>query len=170
MPGRLPVDGKKVQEFRITLGTKERMLAEELVNGLTVKNIGEPVVNILKDVTAIGTLFAATYYLFPKLWEDPVSGEMYGFETIEQAEKDGKLDDLLEAQNILAVGLGIGLAWGTGGVSLIPTILGIVGGTAAAEIVLDPTVEAYNAAKRQSRFFRMALAMGFNPLLTKTGA
>jgi len=37
---RLPVDGKKVTEFRVTLGTYEREQLNRFVDGMQVKNIG----------------------------------------------------------------------------------------------------------------------------------
>ena len=39
MGGRLPVDGKKVIEYRITLGTKERMIAEDMATSLRINAI-----------------------------------------------------------------------------------------------------------------------------------
>ena len=57
---RLPVDGKKVQEFRITLGTKERQLAESAITAFQVKSILPSVANVLGDVSAlyaVGSLF-----------------------------------------------------------------------------------------------------------------
>ena len=49
---RLPVDGKKVIEYRMTLGTYERERLDRLITSLQVKNIGEPIVGIMKDVSA----------------------------------------------------------------------------------------------------------------------
>ena len=38
---RLPVDGKKVIEHRITLGTYEREQLNRMVDGLQIRNIGQ---------------------------------------------------------------------------------------------------------------------------------
>ena len=38
---RLPVDGKKVQEFRVTLGTKERELLEDLTTSFRIQSFLE---------------------------------------------------------------------------------------------------------------------------------
>ena len=46
MGGRLPVDGKKVQEFRITLGTFERQQLESLVTAVQVERITKGINNI----------------------------------------------------------------------------------------------------------------------------
>ena len=59
MGGRLPVDGKKVQEFRITLGTFERDRLDTLITGLTVKNVANPFVALISDVSALTFLFTA---------------------------------------------------------------------------------------------------------------
>jgi hypothetical protein len=50
---RLPVDGKKVQEFRVTLGQYERERIDTLVTGLTIRNVGQPLVALLSDVSAL---------------------------------------------------------------------------------------------------------------------
>tara|TARA_Y100000296_G_C5122914_1_gene231359 strand:+ start:99 stop:506 length:408 start_codon:yes stop_codon:yes gene_type:complete len=50
---RLPVDGKKVIEHRITFGTKERELLDSLTTTLAFKNIATPTVSLLKDVTGM---------------------------------------------------------------------------------------------------------------------
>jgi hypothetical protein len=167
MPGRLPVDGKRVIEHRITLGTKERQLLEGYTDSQNFQNVADPIVKLLSDVTALGTIFAATYYIFPKLWENPVTGEPYDLDLLRKKEQDGGLSDYFETQNLLAIGIGAGLAWSTGGLSLIPSILaGVIGGTVVAEgaeEVFEDTVEAKRAAQRQTRFIRMALAMGFDP-------
>jgi len=39
MGGRLPVDGKKVIEYRLTLGTKERMIAEDLATSMRIQSL-----------------------------------------------------------------------------------------------------------------------------------
>ena len=59
MGGRLPVDGKKVQEFRITLGTFERDRLDTLITGLTVKNVTNPLVALISDISALTFLFTA---------------------------------------------------------------------------------------------------------------
>jgi hypothetical protein len=50
---RLPVDGKKVIEHRITLGTKERELLDSLTTSIAFKNVATPAVSLLSDVTGM---------------------------------------------------------------------------------------------------------------------
>ena len=50
---RLPVDGKKVIEHRITFGTKERELLDSLTTTMAFKNVATPTVSLLKDVTGM---------------------------------------------------------------------------------------------------------------------
>jgi hypothetical protein len=50
----LPVDGKKVQEFRITLGTKEREIADSIATSLRLASIDqEHILKTLYDPTKI---------------------------------------------------------------------------------------------------------------------
>ena len=53
---RLPVDGKKVIEHRITLGTKERELLQDLSTSYRIGQVYEPSVNLLKDASALYAL------------------------------------------------------------------------------------------------------------------
>ena len=57
---RLPVDGKKVVEHRITLGTKERDLLQDLSTSYRIKSIAPSVATALTDATALYAL--ATIY------------------------------------------------------------------------------------------------------------
>ena len=50
---RLPVDGKKVVEHRVTLGTYERQQLDTLVTGVTIRNVATPTVDLLSDVSAM---------------------------------------------------------------------------------------------------------------------
>tara|TARA_R110002073_G_C9266414_1_gene563901 strand:+ start:326 stop:700 length:375 start_codon:yes stop_codon:yes gene_type:complete len=54
MGGRLPVDGKKVIEYRITLGTKERQIAEDISTSLRIKSLDpKAIIETLDDPTKI---------------------------------------------------------------------------------------------------------------------
>ena len=53
---RLPVDGKKVIEHRITFGTKERDLIQQVSNTYRIGQVAGPTVEILKDATALYAL------------------------------------------------------------------------------------------------------------------
>ena len=50
---RLPVDGKKVIEHRITFGTKERDLLESFSTAYTVKSVLPSISEIMTDATAL---------------------------------------------------------------------------------------------------------------------
>ena len=53
---RLPVDGKKVVEHRITLGTKERDLLQDLSTSYRIKSVAPSVATALTDATALYAL------------------------------------------------------------------------------------------------------------------
>jgi hypothetical protein len=50
---RLPVDGKKVIEHRITFGTKEREIIESLSTSYAIKSVFPSFATILTDATAL---------------------------------------------------------------------------------------------------------------------
>ena len=50
---RLPVDGKKVIEHRITFGTKERDILEGFSTAYTVKSVLPSIAEIMTDATAL---------------------------------------------------------------------------------------------------------------------
>tara|TARA_R110000751_G_scaffold23201_1_gene64534 strand:+ start:230 stop:625 length:396 start_codon:yes stop_codon:yes gene_type:complete len=64
MGGRLPVDGKKVQEFRITLGTFERDRLDTLISSLAFKNVATPTISLLNDATGMIAIVAIIDQLF----------------------------------------------------------------------------------------------------------
>ena len=58
---RLPVDGKKVQEIRFTLGTFERERLDTLITAISINKIANPVVALMSDVSGmivLGSLLA----------------------------------------------------------------------------------------------------------------
>ena len=61
---RLPVDGKKVIEHRITFGTKERDMLEGALGGYQFKSVATPVVAGMSDVSFMAVLagLLAVYY------------------------------------------------------------------------------------------------------------
>jgi len=61
---RLPVDGKKVQEIRFTLGTFERERLDTLISTLAFKNVATPTVSLLNDTTGLIALVAIIDQLF----------------------------------------------------------------------------------------------------------
>lgn len=55
---RLPVDGKRVIEHRITFGTKERDMIESAIASYQFNRVATPTVDLMKDVSGM-TVFAA---------------------------------------------------------------------------------------------------------------
>lgn len=92
---RLPVDGKKVIEHRITFGTKERDLIQQLSTTYRVGKIAQPAVDILKDSTALYAL-AVIYEILtgqdlPFVITPEEAGdfffELYNYNKVNRAEK-----------------------------------------------------------------------------------
>jgi hypothetical protein len=50
---RLPVDGKKVQEIRFTLGTFERERLDTLISSLAFKNVATEMQTLLYQITRV---------------------------------------------------------------------------------------------------------------------
>jgi len=95
---RLPVDGNKVVEHRITFGTKEREQIDQLTNSLEVQNyskafenLATPMVNLMNDVTgmivfltilaALGVTGATFTFLYAASRADDVAAVMDAFLT-----------------------------------------------------------------------------------------
>jgi len=49
---RLPIDGTKVKEFRLTLGTFERERIDTLITAIAINRVSTPLVALLSDVSA----------------------------------------------------------------------------------------------------------------------
>ena len=64
---RLPVDGKRVIEHRITFGTKEREMLDSALTGYQFNRVATPIVAGLSDVTFMLTITAILGYYFPKI-------------------------------------------------------------------------------------------------------
>ena len=74
---RLPVDGKKVIEHRVTFGTKEREILDGAVTAYQINRILTPVVAALSDVSFLlfaGGVLAAYKYIDPDEWATISSG------------------------------------------------------------------------------------------------
>ena len=122
--GRLPVDGKKVIEHRISLGTFERNMLSDFVATKSFQNAATPIISLMKDVTGMATLYLILNFMFPN-WD-------LGLDLDNIPEKG--LWDYLETRNIAGSAIGIGVAaYATGGLSLIPSIIGLIGGQLVAE-------------------------------------
>ncbi len=64
---RLPVDGKKVVEHRITFGTKEREMIEGAVAAFQFNRVANPVVAGMSDVSFMVVFGTLMSYFFPKI-------------------------------------------------------------------------------------------------------
>tara|TARA_Y100001963_G_scaffold145225_1_gene218531 strand:+ start:1077 stop:1493 length:417 start_codon:yes stop_codon:yes gene_type:complete len=85
---RLPVDGKKVVEHRITFGTKERDLMEGALAAYQFNRIATPILNALQDVSFLlfaGSVLAAYKYIDADTWNALTSGIATGAATAEEA-------------------------------------------------------------------------------------
>jgi len=150
MGGRLPVDGKKVIEHRISLGTFERNMLSDFVATRSFQNVATPIINLMKDVTGMATLYVILNFMFPN-WS-------LGINFDEVPEGDEGLWDYLELQNIAGTVVGVAaVAYVTGGLSLIPTIVGALTGQAIAEgyeEIMEDTRKAVAPAYRGISFMR----------------
>jgi len=148
MGGRLPVDGKKVIEHRISLGTFERNMLSDFVATRSFQNVATPIINLMKDVTGMATLYLILNFMFPN-WS-------LGINFDEVPEGDNGLWDYLELQNIAGTAVGVGAAaYVTGGLSLIPTIVGALAGQAiieGSEEIIEDTRKAVAPAYRGISF------------------
>lgn len=145
---------KETIEYVVRLQDKERELLSQIVDTRAFSNVATPIVDLLKDVTGMATVISIIFLLFPRLFQNPVTGEYYTIAEITQAEENGGLSDYLETQNLLAVGagitIGIGGAIATGGTILIPALIGALIGTVAvegAEEIVKDIESATNSAK-----------------------
>ncbi len=133
---RLPVDGKKVIEYRVTLGAKERELVQDAQWSYTFAQIGKTVGGI---VTNPVFLLGLAGYIAYKLDEilDPNWRQIVVDMTPEEVK------DWLETQNLVGAGIGgfIGAILGLGvGAPWLGAMLGSIAGSAAVEVgegVLD---------------------------------
>ena len=148
MGGRLPVDGKKVIEHRISLGTFERNMLSDFVATKSFQNAATPIVSLMKDVTGMATLYLVLNFMFPN-WS-------LGIDLNVVDDANGGLWDYLEIQNIAGTAVGVGVAaYATGGLSLIPSIIGVIGGqlfTEGVEEVVEDTRAAVLPAYRGIQF------------------
>jgi len=123
---RLPVDGKRVIEHRVSLSGFERQQIDTLITGLTVRNVGQPIIALLSDASALAALYILLNSLFPG-WTKNLPGDW-------PAQTEGmtltQINDWLEPQNLagMAVGgiiggvvggpIGAGIGAGVGGVTV----------------------------------------------------
>jgi len=64
---RLPVDGKKVVEHRITFGTKERDMMESALGAFQFNRVATPIVAGMSDVSFMVVVAGILAIYFPKI-------------------------------------------------------------------------------------------------------
>ena len=87
---RLPVDGKRVVEHRITFGTKERDMMESALGAFQFNRIANPIVAAFSDVSFIvfvGGILAAYKFIDKETWESLSAGIESAPELIEAGQK-----------------------------------------------------------------------------------
>jgi len=124
---RLPVDGVKVQEIRITLGGKERQLVETALTAYSVNRIATPVVTLMTDREFLILLGAVVAIWLPDWlpieWPEVTKGKSYAW-----------IKDWLEIQNLAGAFGGAVLGSPLGPVGII---LGATLGAAGVEVGED---------------------------------
>ena len=102
----------------------------------------------MKDVTGMATLYLVLNFMFPN-WS-------LGIDLDVVDDGNGGLWDYLEIQNIAGTAIGVGVvAYATGGLSLIPSIIGAIGGqifTEGAEEIVEDSRAAVLPAYRGIQF------------------
>ena len=134
---RLPVDGVKVIEHRITLGGKEREVLESAMTAYSFRNVADPVVKAINDNTTLLLLAALLGLTLPSVLPDdwPEITENMGYSDIK---------DWLEIQN-LAGAFG-GAAAGTAVAGPVGCIIGAILASMGVEIGEDLLSEGAEAA------------------------
>jgi len=143
----------EVIEHRITLGTYERQLVSDVAGAYQFNKIGNPIVALLSDNTAMALIFASIgifldRYLDPD-WRD-ISKNLTG--------KD--LEDWLETQNIVGASIGglVGLFFG----GIPGAAVGAAGGSIVVEGVeygLDEAGQLIMENQKPSTTISIALSI-----------
>lgn len=167
MPRRKP---EKVVVHRLELGDFERSRIDSFLAAKTFEAGSKPVVDILKDVSAMASIGAIIFFLFPNLLKNNANGEDYSKDEIKGRDEKG-LADYIEAQNLLAIAATGTLAYFTGGTSLlVSSLIGAIGGTVIAEGAEEVVYETLDvkekieagiaAAKQQARLLKLVYDLG----------
>jgi hypothetical protein len=136
----------KTELLRIELGGWEREHLDPLVTSMQIKNVAEPIVNLMKDVTGMATLYLILNALFPE-WLKGLD-----LQTLDETGPQGWAD-WFEMQNLAAAagsgfvagfaggfwggpwtGLGLGLAGALTGILAVEEIEDIASGEGSGPI------------------------------------
>ena len=127
---RLPVDGKKVIEHRITLGAKEREILTDAQWAYSFRNFGGTITQVLSNPAIMVGLSAYIIYKLDQIL-DP------DWQAITAEMTPETLKDWLETQNLAGMGVGgtIGAVLGLGvGAPWLGALIGAFLGTASVEV------------------------------------
>lgn len=167
MPRRKP---EKVVVHRLELGDFERSRIDSFLAAKTFEAGSKPIVDVLKDISAMASIGAIVFFLFPNLLKNNATGEDYSKDDIAGKDSTG-LADYIETQNLLAIAATGSLAYFTGGTSLVvSSLIGILGGTVVAEgaeevyydtlNAVEKTKAAIAAAKQQAQLLKLVYDLG----------
>jgi len=135
---RLPVDGVKVIEHRITFGAKEREILESTTTAYSFRNVSTPIITAINDNTTLLLIAGLIGLVLPSWLPDD-------YETITEGLGFDGVKDWLEIQNLAGAGAGAYAGSVAGPVgAIIGAILGSYG-VEVAEDVLDPQKQAVAA-------------------------
>lgn len=126
---RLPVDGKKVVEQRITLGAKERELLTDFQWTYSFKNVSNTITTLISNPAVMAAIAAYIIYKLDQIL-DP------DWQQITSEMTPDEVKDWLETQNLVGMGLGgtIGAILGLGvGMPWLGAILGSIAGGITVE-------------------------------------
>lgn len=157
---RLPVDGKKVVEYRITLGQKERDQLDTLITGITVRNVANPVISILKDNTALIALYVFLVALYPR-WAEQL-GLPDDWASITEPMSPGEIAEYAQNNIDYASGGGpiFGAIGGLIGLFYGSPVAGAAIGAVVGEEVAEPIIENIHTEQGGSTFIYTLLMLG----------
>ena len=157
---RLPVDGKRVVEHRITLGTKERQLLDQATFSYSANRWMTPILAALSDVTFLATFGIALALIIDRLLPG------VDWRGITEDMTPEQLNDWLETQNIVGgtIGAGIGaIIFSAIGAPWLGAGQGYVGGNLVVEggeWVVEETGEVIASAAAANPTAFTALMIG----------
>jgi len=94
---RLPVDGKKVIEHRITFGTKERELLDNVATSYSINKVATPLVALISDISALA--FLTSIYISFKYGKPALNKLKDSYESVEELMKD--VGNIIEESDII---------------------------------------------------------------------
>lgn len=157
---RLPVDGKKVIEHRITLGAKERELLDTATFSYSANRWLTPILNALGDPVFLLAIGASLALIIDRLLPDT------DWRGITEGMTPDQVNDWLETQNIIGgtiggiiggiLGLGVGAPWFGSAAGYVAGNLVVEGG----EWVVEETGEVIASAAAANPTAFTALMIG----------